>query len=469
MRLNAVFFLLILPFLTLGSSDLHAFDTTQIYVIHSIRIEGNEKTRMGIMLRELTFQAGDSVFGNQIVEQIQKSRENLINTSLFHFVEIKIAEEIPKNLVILIVVKERWYTWPVPLIFFEERNLNTWLETKSFDKLTYGMMVAQNNFRGRKETIGCMVLLGFDERFDILYEIPFLNKNKTLGINFSAGYSQSHTIQIITFENKPVYLKSYDDYVKKNYYGKFNLQYRKGLYNFHNFQLSYSFLGLSDTVIEINPNYLSNAVNTVSYSGFNYRFKHDKRNIKYYTTKGHYFDIEFTKYGMGLFNKNSVDMFELKSNTRKYWTLNDRLFFAQGLTVKIADGKQIPYFLNKSLGYGRDFVRAYEYYVVDGQFFILSKSNLKYQLLKTRIKKIGSIKSEKFNTIPYSFYLNLSYDAGYVKDRLNYKNNSLANQYLHGYGIGIDFVTYYDKVFRLDYSINKQGEKGIFIHFIAPI
>jgi hypothetical protein len=30
-------------------------------------------------------------------------------------------------------------------------------------------------------------------------------------------------------------------------------------------------------------------------------------------------------------------------------------------------------------------------------------------------------------------------------------------------------VTYYDKVVRIEYAINKSGKSGIFIHFIAGI
>ena len=45
----------------------------------------------------------------------------------------------------------------------------------------------------------------------------------------------------------------------------------------------------------------------------------------------------------------------------------------------------------------------------------------------------------------------------------------MANQYLYSGGIGFDLVTYYDRVFRLEFSINKFGETGIFIHFAAAI
>lgn len=36
----------------------------------------------------------------------------------------------------------------------------------------------------------------------------------------------------------------------------------------------------------------------------------------------------------------------------------------------------------------------------------------------------------------------------------------MQNQLIYGGGIGLDFVTYYDMVFRLEYGINKFKELG---------
>ena len=58
----------------------------------------------------------------------------------------------------------------------------------------------------------------------------------------------------------------------------------------------------------------------------------------------------------------------------------------------------------------------------------------------------------QFNRIPIEIYSNLFFDAGYVSDQSGtYKsyNNILVDKLMISAGIGIDFVTYYDKVFRL--------------------
>jgi hypothetical protein len=90
-------------------------------------------------------------------------------------------------------------------------------------------------------------------------------------------------------------------------------------------------------------------------------------------------------------------------------------------------------------------------------------------LLPTRISYVNYIPLEKFRTIPHTFYLNLFCDQGYVRDRYFSNVNPLANSILIGYGAGLDYVTYYSIVFRVEYSINRLGEGGVFLHFTAPI
>ena len=68
----------------------------------------------------------------------------------------------------------------------------------------------------------------------------------------------------------------------------------------------------------------------------------------------------------------------------------------------------------------------------------------------------------------YAFYLNAFADIGYVGDAY-FNNNLLANNTMIGYGVGLDFVTYYDKVIRGEFSTNKLNEFGFFLHFVQPI
>jgi len=80
-------------------------------------------------------------------------------------------------------------------------------------------------------------------------------------------------------------------------------------------------------------------------------------------------------------------------------------------------------------------------------------------------------KKNKFKSLQYAFYLNAFFDMGFADQLypMHELNNQLENSLLIGYGVGLDFVTYYDIVLRIEYSFNRMNEHGFFLHFRAPI
>jgi len=101
--------------------------------------------------------------------------------------------------------------------------------------------------------------------------------------------------------------------------------------------------------------------------------------------------------------------------------------------------------------------------------YALLKNNLKFVLVPTRVQNFNFIPSEKFSKLYWALYLNIFADVAYVSDTRQNVYNPLANDVILGYGIGLDLVTYYDFVIRLEYSFNKMGESGFFIHFMPSI
>ena len=57
---------------------------------------------------------------------------------------------------------------------------------------------------------------------------------------------------------------------------------------------------------------------------------------------------------------------------------------------------------------------------------------------------------------------------GMVLNHQHKKINDLNNIWLASQGVSIDFVTYYDKLIRLEYARNHLNEWGVYIHFSNP-
>ncbi len=435
-------------------------------VTDQIILIGNKITKPRILFRELTFKKGDTISLKDIAIRIKRSEENLHNTSLFNSVKVTwIQDNDRANF--YVVVTERWYIFPVPIFEIAERNFNVWWETKDFSRVIYGASLNWYNFRGRNEVLAATIRLGYTQRLSFYYSIPALTKGQKSGLTFSMAYARNHQTAISTQNNALLYYKDSDKFSKKEIGGSIVYSYRPGLNITHNFEVSFRHAEVEDTVIKLNPEYFTKT-NEESFGTLRYFLKIEHRDLAVYPMKGNYFDFEFAKTGLG-FLKDNVDLTYSVIHYKQFWPLSNRFHAAAGFSGKYSFNTKTPYYFTKGLGYSRDFIRGYEYYVMDGQHFALIKTGIKYTLLKKREVYAPFIPLNKFATIPYAFYLNLFSDAGYVSDEQFNETNFLNNKWQYSYGAGIDFVTYYDMIFRFEYSINKLGESGFFLHFTSPI
>ena len=461
MRKNLIcFFILLVPFFSFSQEQLQ---------INSIIIKGNKITKEEIILRELAFQKGDVVRKKILDEKIKKSEENLTNLMLFNFSEISTDIEAGKvNITIEIV--ERWYIWPYPIIELSERNFNVWWDEfkksnySDFYRINYGMFLVWENFRGKNELLKIKYRRGFKEHYLFNYEIPYFNTKKTIGINAFAQLFRRKKSFYKTLDNKLIYYENNKDYTTKDFELELDVLYRKDTRHKHKLKLHYLQSNIADSIAYLNPNYLKNNKKTGSYLKATYQFINEQRDYVEYPLHGHYFHFEVTKYFAGT---SPVQHFEAMVKAEKHIEIQHRLFIGSSFMAKISSDDYQPYFAQKALGFD-DYARTYEYYVVDGQKFWLSKTAIKYELIGKTNFEIPYVKMSQFKKAHYSLYFSVFTDFGYVMDNQNLEENNLTNTLLFGRGISIDYITYYDKLLRIEYGINRLGEKGIFLHFTNP-
>ncbi|MBW6459236.1 MAG: hypothetical protein K0B08_01575 [Bacteroidales bacterium] len=441
-------------------------------IIEAVRLTGNKITRDKIIYRELMFSPGDTLPVEHLDSLVTRAKENLMNTSLFNFVETELMMgKDSLHVIVSFHFTERWYIWPIPILKISDRNFNVWWETKDWSRLSYGFYVNWRNFSGNKDNLTTTLQFGFDRLFSVQYNFPYLNARQMLGMGFGAGRWRQKETAYVTDDNRQQFFQDQDNYAREDLYGFGRFFIRPGIYNTHLLEIRYDHHHFSDSLLAQNEYYSVKGYDNVQYFSFRYHFKSDHRDYKQYPLKGYYFDIEAVKHGLGVFKKPAMNTFHLMAAFRKFWELQPRLYFATGLNGRASAGDYQPYFLLQGIGYGRDIVRAYEYFVVDARHFVIFKNNLKYALVPQREDRIRFIRSEKFGRIFYALYLNVFLDAGYgyFEKELARESNDLQNSLLLGYGTGVDFTTYYDIVIRLEFSMNLMNKPGIYLHFMAPI
>ncbi|MDQ3191313.1 MAG: hypothetical protein M3Q58_06965 [Bacteroidota bacterium] len=455
---------------TINAPGVELLDTVKNFspvIISEIIIIGNKITHDHIILREIPFSSGDTIAAGMLSNKLVRTRQNLLNTGLFNFVTI-VPEFAGNTVLVRIELIERWYTWPIPIIELAETNFNTWWLTRDYRRVNYGLFVTRENFRGRKEALRFKVQTGYTDQYAVQYYIPYLNKKQTLGMEATLSYYKNHEIAYKTVENKRVFYTDLENAARQEFYAKLILTYRGGIYNSNSLLIKYNAASINDTLLSLSDDYFSENTTNTQFLTLSYKFKRDRRDFKAYPLKGYYFDVEGVKIGAGVL-PSAPDVVYFMGTYKKFWKLDEKFYFAVAGKSKYSLTRNQPYYIQRGLGYYDEQVRGYEYYVIDGQNWYMGRTNFKYQLIKPSVKNFDFIKSKKFSTFHYAFYLNLFADAGYVDDKLYYKHNPLANQLLYGYGVGLDYVTYYDQVIRFEYSINKLGEHGFFINFTSPL
>jgi len=445
---------------------------TAAMIMGSVTVIGNKITKEHIILRELAFHTGDTLSPADFNAKRIRSEENLYNTSLFNSAKLTYLEAPDGTTSIYVILKERWYIFPLPIFEVVDRNFNVWWRTKDFSRIVYGALLTWNNFRGRNETVSLSLRLGYVQQVNFSYSIPYINKNQHSGLSFGFSYARNHQVGYKTSFDDVVYYKDTMNFAREAYAGSIEYNYRKGLYTKHYFSVGFFQLEVQDTLVELNPEYLATGKSSERFFSLRYLYRKDHRDYIHYPLRGYTYNIEVVKNGFTFLN-DDVNYLYLTAEFKKFWELGGRFYFGASFRGKLSDSHFQPYANTRALGYGRDYVRGYEYYVTDGQHFGLFKTNLKFEIFPKKELHAGFIPLEKFATIPFSFFLNLYADAAYVEDvqfsNVMYTTNRLPNTWLHGYGIGVDMVSYYDIVIRLDFSFNKFGESGLFLHFAAPI
>ncbi len=447
-------------------------DTSKKIVIGDITFSGNKRTRTPYIEREIGFKKGDTLNMAELDDRLQTTHNELFNTNLFNQVILSPQfSEDSSRMDLAIEVEESWQLFIIPRIKFADRNINAWLksdEPDKFSRIYYGFSVKMGNFTGRREQLIVSIMAGYDYVGNIQYLLPFINKKKTWGILFEVNYNFSKETNYGTGDDLALFYKDSTIFSRKEFTAKAGIRYQKNLFTVHQFKILYNDFLYIDTIYRINPNFSQEPFQSQQNLGFQYLLTVDHRNYIAYPTDGYYFDLEFTKLGLNLFDEYP-NLYTIRSTYRQYWELGRRWYAGAALNVYGCTDPQYPFYLQYGLGYDRFYVRGYENYLIKTQFYALFKSNIKYALLPEKVYHLSFIPFRKFNKIPLSIYGNLFIDMAWSYDKQFSTGNSLPNTGLLGYGIGFDISSYYQRVFRIEFTANKDKETGIYFSFIAPL
>jgi outer membrane protein assembly factor BamA len=433
------------------------------FTIERIYINGNKKTKPYIILRELSFKEGDTVKLSELVKKFDYARNQLYNTRLFNDVIVAVKSFTGYKVSIQVDVKERWYIFPLPYLKPVDRNLAAWADKNySLSRLNYGLKFSWYNFTGRNDKLKLWLITGYSRQLQFSYEQPYADKKLQRGYIAGFSYARFKEINASTLNNEQYFINTDSApfagrYLNEQWNGYIGYTYRPAIRTRHVIQLGFSYNKIDSAIATANPKYFNNNKKAIYYPELSYTVTYNKIDYVAYPLKGFLGEAGVIKKGINS-DMNSWELYTKDIWARKLAHKTWYNLYAYG-SLKLPFDQ--PFYNSRQLGYSDLYLRGLERYVVDGVAAALVRNTFKREIASFMVPTY--LRSRSHDVVPFKIYLKAYGDIGYVYNK-NFPGNSLVNRMLYTAGTGLDVVTLYDFVFRVEYSFNQLGQNGLFLH-----
>ncbi len=443
-------------------------DSNGYVVVTQVVVEGNRKTRRPIIVREMGLREGDTVRVAELDGEIERQRRLLLNTGLFSEAEVLVTELNPRTheLVLRAVVREKWYLYPAVSVDLADRNFNVWWTEQNHDlsRVNFGAKLRHRNITGRADKLTFGIQSGYTRKAEITYSIPYIDRAKLVGLDLSALADRNREWNFRTVDAVQDFYSNDTSSVLNRRRIRVGISLRPGLYATHNFSVERQ-VTRADSILatEINPDFLGDGRRRQAYYGLLYQFTYDKRDVRPFPLNGDY--LKFKLYKRGLRAADDLNRLDVSLQYARYQPLGRRLNLAVETKVKVdVQRDPVPYYSRESLGFGRDFLRGYQYYVIDGLDYAFAKTTLRARVFD-QVVKVPASPIRLFKEVPLKVYVGVHGDVGGVRDPSDAVGNVLANRVLGSYGFGLYGNAFYGQVLSVEFSRNDLREWGWYIGF----
>jgi outer membrane protein assembly factor BamA len=439
--------------------DTASFVRIEKQVIRKIIIEGNKRTRDRIILREMSVAEGDTLSKGKLPELLEINRQRIFNLPLFTEVIVSAVTVNDSTIDWLVKVREQWYILPEVTIKLADRNINTWIKEQGGDirRANFGVAFKHRNFRGNLETLSAIVQIGYTQKLGLEYFKPYIDKKQQHGLGASFFYSQNEETFYTTDKNKWRFVKKPGIYIIRSFEAATRYVHRPGYANKHTVEMRYRSMRANDTIMKLNNDYYLKGSNRLQLLELTYRYDLNRvDNWNYPTTGLKVVGSAGFRVGIQGFDFQSY----VSAEVGYFKCIGRKWLFSEILRGRLTLPDDPPYVFRYAMGNGSEYVRGYEYYVIDGTQYGLLRTNLKYELVNTAIRNFPI---RYLAVIPIRIYPKIFADVGYAANP-QAGTSFLNNRGLAGYGFGVDIVSAYDFKLRLEYTFNHLGQKGLFLH-----
>ncbi|MBM2839712.1 MAG: hypothetical protein HW412_240, partial [Bacteroidetes bacterium] len=308
------------------------------FVVDTIIVSGNEKTKTYVILDEMTIRPGDSV----TAELIEFDKNRIYSLGLFTRVEI-FADTLAGKRFLFVEVNERWYLIPLILVGFRDGDPK---------KPYYGGGLLVSNFRGRNQRLFGTLVFGHNPSLGFGFSDPLLSRNPHLYFSGNLSYSRIRNRSAIESALT-------GDFDEDHYDISATLGHR------HNLFESTAFTG-GFTIVKVGnyrPGRTASPTGRDAFINASVSYTRDSRDLREYPTQGSFVNLYLTKNGFG---ESALNFTRFGADLRKYVPLPLDFTLAGRAYGTVVSGSIIPTYSRSYFGYGER-IRGYFRNVFEGE------------------------------------------------------------------------------------------------------
>lgn len=410
-----------------ASDSVTTLEEDSLFISHIIFV-GNVKTKEHVLLREMKSRVGSQY----LPDQVQEDGKRLQNLKLFTRVEMKPMLTEEGDVALIVIVAERWYVFPYPILFISERD---------WKKLSYGAGLVYENVRGMNTDLSISGWLGYNPGVNFYYYNPWFGGEKHL------------FTKLLIFSNR-IRSKSpfYPRFHEKHQGFLWTLGKRWGYHTFFSVEMGFDRLSLPEEYHHL----------TLTKSGTDQlpsvgaSFRYDTRDLYEYPRSG----WRVNGYAQKTYYPDQIDYFRYGADIRRYISLYRDFSLALRSMID-ASPNHLPTYARRYLGF-EERIRGHYSDRREGDNRWIAGAELRFPIIGVRYFNLGDTDSPMGSyamNLPFGVSGALFYDAGNVWSH----SQTPFDRPLSGFGVGLHVHLPYIELFRVDYAFNQDGKSQIIL------
>lgn len=400
-----------------------------VFVVDTIAVVGNEETKAHVVLQEMTLKDGHYI----TAKAMEYDKNRIYSLGLFTRVEIGYVPTQPPKAMLVILVSERWYLFPFPLLGIKDRD---------WKKVYFGGGITHQNFRGRNEKLYAALTLGYDPTVIFSYKNPLIDAKNSFFL--SAGLAWR------VVRNRSVINPDSSNFDERHLNASLEVGKRMGIAQRVSVSAAYEIV----KVTEYMPGRTLSSDGIDAFPLFGVGYTYDTRDLEEYTMYGSVVRATIIKFGVP---GGTVDFVRYALDYRGFVPIISHVTIAGRVFCDFSAAGQIPTYNRTFFGYNERIRGHFSDRVYEGEQQLGTSVELRWMLLEPRYVTIGFIPIPEFSVWKFGIALALFGDAGSVW----FRRDPLAiDKFVRGYGAGIHFLLPYSFVLRTEYALDelRRGE-----------